>query len=80
MTYDLIKIGRSGTRLHALDPDDADGRAFCETRTSHRLKHRRQDGAGGYSDHGRDRWSPVFQTGKRGIPTCADCLALISAL
>ena len=74
-SYELIKIGKHGRRLHALDPDDRDGRAFCETRSTSRRKHRLQDGAGGYSD--LDLWSPVFSTGKRGMPTCTDCLALV---
>ena len=62
-SYTLIKIGKHGKRLHALDPDDRDGRAFCETRSTSRRKHRLQDGAGGYSD--LELWSPVFdrQTG-----------------
>jgi hypothetical protein len=75
VSYDLIKIGKRGKRLHAVDPDDADGRALCETRSLNRRKYRLQDDAGGYSD--LDLWSPVFQTGQRGMPTCPDCIALV---
>jgi hypothetical protein len=74
-SYDLMQVGKSGKKLHALDPLDPDGRVYCETRTASRNKHLLQDGNGRYSD--RTLWSPVFPTGKQGLPTCTDCLALL---
>jgi hypothetical protein len=75
--YELVRVGKSGTKLHALDPDDPHGRVFCETRTSSRLKHRLQDGSGGYSDHSPGSWSEIIPTGQRGVPACSQCLALV---
>jgi hypothetical protein len=85
-TYELVRVGRGGRKLHVLDPVDPNGRVFCETRTvgaptvsdPNGKKHRTQDGSGGYSD--LTRWSEFFHTGKRGSPTCSDCLALVRAL
>lgn len=74
-TYELVRVGKSGTKLHALDPDDPDGRVLCETRTPSRHKHRLQDGAGGYSD--LELWSTIFPTGRHGVPTCSYCLAVL---
>lgn len=73
-TYDLVYVGTYGRKLHAIDPNDTLGRVLCETRTSHRSKHRATDGSGGYSDHSQTAWSAIRPTGRRGRPTCTDCL------
>jgi hypothetical protein len=68
-TYPLIKVGRYGKQLHAVDPSDPKGRAVCEN--INQRPYLEQDGSGGYSD--TSRVSPVFPAG-HGTPTCEWCL------
>ena len=73
--YELIKIGTHGGGFTLSTRTMLMVVSFCETRTPNWLKHGLQDEGGGYGD--LDLWSPVFQTGKKGMPTCADCLGLV---